>query len=162
MILPVLNVQVKAQNCNLNRDRDPYTKEIKISSGFIELDGASVTIDASKDEIDLLFSVDQNKKIFDDNTSSQVFFESSKVKMTIRNNGSMNCKGIFHFIFKNSTNTPSQLTRLSTTRINHIDLYNSLDMTKKIGSISFPALAQTNFMTLTTCVINEAKTLLQQ
>ncbi len=159
LLLLLLQGRSFAQQCNLNRDRDPYTKEIKLSSGFIELDGASVTIDANKDEIDFLFSMEQNNRCFDDNTTAQVFFDSSKTKLSIHNNGSMNCKGIFHFIFKNSATTPSQLARLSGFKVNHIDLYNNLDMTKKIGTINFTSSMQNTFMSLTACVATEAKTL---
>jgi hypothetical protein len=43
-----------AQECKLVKQTDVYTKERTISTGFIALDRASLSIDASKTEIDSL------------------------------------------------------------------------------------------------------------
>lgn len=53
-----------AQDCKLIRETDPFTKEIKISTGFIFVDGGSLTIDADKKEVLVLFSINDARKVF--------------------------------------------------------------------------------------------------
>ncbi|HEY6061993.1 MAG TPA: hypothetical protein VIV35_00190, partial [Chitinophagaceae bacterium] len=109
-----------AQDCKLNRETDPFTKEVKISTGFIPMDGGSVTIDATKAEIDFLFSIEGADRCFDNNSTAFIFFEGTKLKLTSRNGGSMNCEGLFHFIFRNTSSLPSLLTKMTTQKVNHI------------------------------------------
>lgn len=52
LLLPLFSY---AQNCKLNKETDPYTKETKLSTGFIIFSGGSVTIDADSKEVDMLF-----------------------------------------------------------------------------------------------------------
>ena len=95
-----------AQDCKLNKETDPYTKETRLSTGFIFLQGASVTVDADSKEIDILFSIEGADKCFDNDATAVIIFEGSKLKTSLKNNGTMNCEGLFHFIFKNSA-TPT-------------------------------------------------------
>ena len=37
-----------AQDCKVLREEDLYTRQVRLSSGFFELTGASVTVDADK------------------------------------------------------------------------------------------------------------------
>src|SRR5690349_22014929 len=96
MILPF---SIQAQDCKLVRETDPYTKETKLSSGFVTLQGGSLTIDADSKELDFFFVVPD--KCFTDAATVLIYFEGSKNKTTYRNTGSMNCDGYFHFIFRN-------------------------------------------------------------
>lgn len=147
-----------AQDCQLHRETDPYTKEIKISTGFIDLQGASVTIDADKAEIDFFFSLDGSTKCFDNNSIAAVFFEGSKVKLSYRNSGSMNCEGFFHFTFKNSVGTISGLQKLSSQKIASIIF---TDSNKKQITVTLEPAQQTALISLATCLVNEAKTLVK-
>lgn len=113
------NTVVVAQECKLISETDPYTKLTKISSGFIELSGAAVTVDADKKEIDLLFSF-KTDRCFDDECTAMVYFAGTKLKLNLRNSGSMNCEGLFHFIFKNSTSVNYQLKKLATMKLSHV------------------------------------------
>jgi len=106
LILPLFTF---SQDCKLNKQTDPYTKETKLSTGFIELYKGSVTIDADSKEIDVFFAIEGNDKCFDNSSTAAIFFEGTKTKMTTRNSGSMNCEGFFHFNFKNSATTISQV-----------------------------------------------------
>ncbi len=144
--------------CKLTRETDPFTKEIKISTGFIPLDGGSVTIDANSGEIDFLFSVDGPERCFDNNSVATVFFEGTKFKLTTRNGGTMNCEGLFHFIFRNTASTPSLLTKLATQKINHFSF--TCTSKKDVTVILSPADQQL-FMTLASCLLNEARTLIK-
>jgi len=147
-----------AQDCKLNRETDPYTKETKISTGFIGLQNASVTVDADKTEVDFFFSINGGDKCFDNNSMAAVFFEGTKAKLTYRNSGSMNCEGFFHFNFKNTAGTPSMLQKLASLKISSIVFIGN---NKKETRITFTSQQQDVFIKLTTCLLNEAKALLK-
>jgi hypothetical protein len=145
--------------CKLNKEKDPYTKEIKLSTGFIPLDGGSVTIDATKTEIDFLFSIEGIDRCYDNNSMAMVFFEGTKFKLSTRNGGSMNCEGLFHFIFRNTASLPSMLTKMCT-QINHITF--SGDNKKNVSTVTLSPADQQLFMSLAACLVDEAKKLIPQ
>jgi hypothetical protein len=145
-----------AQDCKLIKETDPYTKETRLSTGFIFLDGGSVTIDADSKEIDVLFSIEGGDKCFDNNSIAAIFFEGVKTKMSSRNGGTMNCEGLFHFVFKKSSVTPSLLQKIMTQKINHITFTGN---NKKESTINISPADQQTLMTLATCLVTEAKTL---
>ena len=147
-----------AQDCKLNKETDPYTKETKLSTGFIFLQGASVTIDADSKEIDVLFSVEGVDKCFDNNSTAILIFENSKVKTTLRNNGTMNCEGLFHFIFKNSPATISNLKKITTQKITQITFVNS---SKKPTVVTLAPADQQSLVTLANCLVTDAKALIK-
>lgn len=147
-----------AQDCKLNSEKDPFTKEIKLSTGFIPLDGGSVTIDATKAEIDFLFSIEGVDRCFDNNSTAMVFFEGTKFKLSTRNGGSMTCEGLFHFVFRNTATLPSMLTKMTTQKINHIAFTGN---NKKVSTITLSPADQQLFMTLAACLVNQSKTLIQ-
>lgn len=147
-----------AQDCKLTKETDPYTKETKLSTGFIFIDGGSVTIDADSKEIDVLFSIEGVDKCFDNNSLAAIFFEGTKTKMTSRNGGTMNCEGLFHFVFKNTTLTPAVLQKMMTLKITHIIFTGN---NKKETKVTIGPTEQQALMALTTCLVNEAKTLIK-
>ena len=147
-----------AQDCKISRETDPFTKEIKLSTGFIPLDGGSVTIDADSKEIDILFTVEGVEKCFDNNSSAYIFFEGSKSKAMNRNGGSMNCEGLFHFIFRNSQSTTSLLQRMSTQKITHFVFTGN---NKKETTVTVGPQEQKMLMELAACLIAEAKTIIK-
>lgn len=146
------------QECQLIRETDPYTKQKTISTGFIDLQGASLTIDASKPEIDLLFTLKGLDKCFTDASTAAIFFEGTKTRQTQRNNGSMNCEGLFHFIFRNGTTAPLLLRKMATQKIQKI-VFTGNDKLETV--VTLDADQQLAVMTLTACIIKEAPTLLQ-
>jgi hypothetical protein len=150
---------VSAQDCKLVRDTDPYTKETKLSSGFITLQGGalgSLTIDADSKEIDFYFTV--TDKCFNDQSTLFVFFEGTKTKGTYHNAGSMNCSGDFHVIFRNGASTNTQLQKLGTVKVTQF-VFNNAD--KKPTTITLTPEEQDIFMKSASCVITEAKTLVK-
>lgn len=147
-----------AQDCKLIKETDPYTKEKKLSTGFIYLDGGSVTIDADSKEIDVLFSVDGADKCFDNNSMAAIFFEGVKTKMSSRNGGTMNCEGLFHFVFKNTASASTILQKMMTMKINHLVFTGN---NKKESFLKISPEKQQILMTLATCLVNEAKTLIR-
>lgn len=156
--LPVFSFGQDSLHCKLNRETDPFTKEVKISTGFIELSGASVTIDATKTAIDFLFSIEGADRCYDNNSTAFIFFEGTKAKLTAKNGGSMNCEGLFHFIFKNTTSSTSLLTKLTTMKINNIVFTGN---NKKEAKTELTPADQQAFVTLANCLVAEAKTLLK-
>ena len=149
---------LQAQDCKLNKETDPYTKETKLSTGFIFLSGASVTVDADSKEIDMLFSIEGADKCFDNNSTAVIIFENSKVKLTLRNNGTMNCEGLFHFIFKNSATTISNLKKITTQKITQITFINS---NKKESFVKLNSGKQQSLLTLSACLVEDAKALIK-
>jgi hypothetical protein len=158
LLLPIFSIAQDSANCKLNRETDPFTKEVKVSTGFIQLDAASVTIDATKTEVDFLFSIEGADRCFDNNSTAVIYFEGTKAKVTVKNGGSMNCEGLFHFIFKNAVTSNSTLTRLSTMKISNIVFTGN---NKKEAKIELTAVDQQALVTLANCLVAESKTLLK-
>src|SRR5258705_12168933 len=94
-----------AQDCKIKRTTDPYTKEVRLSTGFMQLDGASLSIEADGKEIDFFFSMDGKEKCFTDASTAVIIYEGTKMKGSFKNGGPVNCEGIFHIIFRNLAGT---------------------------------------------------------
>jgi len=148
-----------ATGCKLIKETDPYTKETKLSSGFISLQlGATLTIDADSKELDFFFTVPG--ECYTDASTAFIYFEGTKVKATYRNSGSMNCDGYFHFIFRNGAGTPSGLQKLATQKVTSFVFTG--DDKKKPTTISLLADQQIKFMEVAACMIAESKTLIKK
>lgn len=143
--------------CKLLKETDPYTRVTKLSSGFISLQGASLTIDADNKEIDFFFAVPD--KCFADASTVFIFFEGSKIKTTYRNSGSMNCDGYFHFVFKNGITTPTVLKKLASQKVANF-IFTSSDA--KATTVSLLPDQQKSLMQITACMIEESKTLIKK
>lgn len=144
-------------DCKLAKDTDPYTKETRLSSGFITLQGASLTIDADSKEIDFFFAVPD--KCFADASTVFIFFEGSKIKTTYRNSGSMNCDGNFHFVFRNGTTTPTVLKKLASQRVANF-IFTGTD--GKATAISLLPDQQELLMKMTACIVDESQALIKK
>src|SRR5215467_5334052 len=105
-ILFLLPITVFAQDCKFKLDKDPYTREEKLSSGFIDLGTGKVSVVATKTDIDFLFSVGKGN-CFDDDCTAAISWAGTKSKTTVKNTGPMNCDGLFHLTFRNQANTPT-------------------------------------------------------
>jgi len=146
-----------AVSCKLIKETDPYTKETRLSSGFMSLQGATLTIDADNKEIDFFFVVDN--KCFEDESTVFIFFEGSKSKTTYRNSGRMNCDGYFHFSFRNGLATPSVLQKIATQRVAHF-IFTGRD--KKAVTVDLLPDQQKALMEITSCLVAESKTLIKK
>lgn len=145
-----------AQNCNLRTTRDPYTKEVKISTGFISLNTTQLSIEATKAEIDFMFSLGSGK-CFDDGSTAAVFFEGTRLKTNFKNSGAMNCDGLFHFTFRNTNPLPTALQNLGSKKVTSIRFK---DNTGKESAVMLTPVQQQTFMDDVNCIINEARKLL--
>jgi hypothetical protein len=157
--LPLLSFSQDStlRNCKLVKETDPYTKETKLSSGFIALQNASLTIDANSGEIDFFFVVPD--KCFNDQSTVFIYFEGSKVKTTYRSAGSMNCDGYFHFIFRNGLATPTVLQKLATQKVAHF-VFTGND--GKAATVGLLTDQQQSLMDITACIVAESKTLIKK
>ena len=145
--------------CKLIKETDPYTKEIKLSSGFIGLDGASVTIDADSKELIFLFSIETADKCFDNNSTADLFFEGIKSKTMTRNAGTMNCEGLFQLVFKNSNSSPTTiLQRLTTKKLTQIICTGN---SKKPITVNLGIKEQEALQYLANCVLTEGRQLIR-
>ena len=148
---------ISAQDCKLNKETDPYTKEKKISTGFILPENASLTIDADKREIDVFFSIEGADKCYDNNSTAVIFFEGTKVKLTQRNAGTMNCDGYFHFIFKNAKTPNSTLKKIMEKKVTQIVFTGN---NKKETILTLTPADQDAIIKLSNCLVTEAVSLL--
>jgi hypothetical protein len=157
--LPAMAQETATPACKLIKETDPYTKETRLSTGFIFFDGGSVTIDADSTEIIVLFSIEGPDRCFDNNTNADLYFEGIKSKTMGRNAGTMNCEGLFQLVFKNSHSTPTTvLQRLLTKKTTQI-IFNS--NTKKPITVTIGPKEQEGLMALANCLVTEAKTLIK-
>ncbi|MBL7744713.1 MAG: hypothetical protein JNN00_14675 [Chitinophagaceae bacterium] len=147
-----------AQDCKLKKTADPYTKEVRLSTGLMKLDGASLSIQADSKEIDFFFTMNRNESCFNDASTAVIAYEETKVKATFRNSGSVNCEGFFHIIFKNTAATNTLLNRLVTQKITGI-IINGTNKTQT--TITLSPEEQDKLMTLGDCLVKEAKTLIK-
>lgn len=154
-----------AQQCQVKKSIDPYTKEERISTGFAEFgrggDRFKLTMDANSKEIEFIFSVpgSADGKCFNDASVANVVFEGGRLKSNYKNTLSMNCKGMFTITFKNATVTPSILQNLAKRKIMSIKL-NSTD--KSVTEVAFTGAEQEVFLEMVSCIISESKTLLKK
>src|SRR3954447_25239298 len=102
-----------AQDCNIKKETDGFTREPRLSTGFIKLQSSTLSIDADKKEFDFFFTIEGSDKCFDDQSTVVVMFEGSKQRNTFRSTGSMNCEGLFHFTVRNGPETPFAVKRFS-------------------------------------------------
>ena len=158
IILFLFPLWMAAQDCKVKKTTDPYTKEVKVSTGLMQFAGASLSIDADSKEIDFLFSMDGKEKCFSDASVALVLYEGTKMKGNFRNGGPVNCEGFFHIIFRNGAVTPALLQRLITQKIASIQFTGN---NKSQTTVTFSPEDQQILMTRADCLIKEAKTLVK-
>lgn len=158
IVLLLFPALIQAQDCKIKRTTDPYTKEVLVSTGLIQLDGASLAINADSKEIDFFFSMDGKEKCFSDASTAVVIYDGKKPKATFRSNGPVNCDGIFHIIFKNQATPPALLTRLITQKITSIQFNGN---NKSQINVTFSEEQQQAILTKADCLLKEAKTLIK-
>jgi hypothetical protein len=123
------------------------------------LQTATLSIDADSKNIDFFFTVDNSGKCFDYGSTVLINFEGGRLKMTLRNSGTVNCEGYFHCTFRNGPSTPTQLVNLSTKKVVSLKF---IGTNKVETSITLVPQQQQLLMDLTACMIKESKTLLAE
>jgi hypothetical protein len=156
LLLPVC--LAAQQECKLKKTTDPYTKEAKLSTGLITMKGAGLSIEADSKEIDFFFTMDGNEKCFNDASTAVVTYDSTRVKGTYRNSGSVNCDGFFHIIFKNTAGGNSLMQRLITQKITSIQFTGS---NKSQIVLTLSPEEQQKIRIMGDCLVKEAKALIK-
>ena len=152
-LLLLLPLAGRTQDCNLKHSKDPYTREVTLSTGLISLNAAQYSIEVTKQQIDFLFSIPG--KCFDDASTASVFFEGTRLKSNFRNSGTMNCDGLFHFTFRNTNPVQSSLQNLATKKISSIRFK---DNTNKETGLSLTPDQEQQLQNLINCVITSSGT----
>ena len=147
-----------AQECNLIKETDPYTRQTRLSTGFIDLTGASLVADADSKEIDIMITF-KTDRCFDDGCTAMIYFEGGKQKLSLRNGGTMNCEGLFHFIFRNGPTVNYQLKKMASQPISHMVF---TDRNEKTIPVTLSVQQQEKLRQALLCFTQEAPQLLQQ
>lgn len=158
LLLPAFSF---AQDCKLRKTEDPFTHEVKLSTGFQNFSGnkliVSISADATPKEIDFFIWIKGDNKCFDAESTANIIFEGERSRTILRNGGSMNCEGAFHFTFKNTPTTASWLNRMTTKKVATIKLTAS---DQKEVVLTFSEEQKALFQAMATCIATEGKTLL--
>ena len=157
ILIAILPFASMAQDCQIKKETDQFTREPKLSTGFIPLQLASLSIDADKKDFDFFFTLEGADKCFDDNSTVLVLFEGTKQKTTFHNSGSMNCEGLFHFTVRNGPETPFAVKRFSTLKVSQLIFTGNNN--KKPAVITFTPAQQQTLMQAAGCIATEAKAL---
>ena len=162
LTLPLFSV---AQDCKIKSQVDPYTKETRITTGFVTLGAGmnqvSLSIDATKTDIEFIFSVNRGKegKCFDHTSAALFMYEGGRLKGNFKNSSSMNCEGLFTISFRNVTTTPSNLKNLAGKKTMSIKLTGN---GKEVTEIALTEGEQEMLMNLASCIIAESKNLIKK
>ncbi|MCW3117356.1 MAG: hypothetical protein JWM28_1438 [Chitinophagaceae bacterium] len=157
IFIALLPFAATAQDCQIKKETDPFTRQPKLSTGFISLQLTSLSIDADKKSFDFFFTLEGADKCFDDNSTVVAVFDGNKQKTTFRNSGSMNCEGLFHFTVRNGPETPFAVKRFSTQKISQLIFTGNNN--KKPTVITFTPAQQQTLMEVTACIATDAKAL---
>jgi hypothetical protein len=153
---------LSAQNCELKKEKDPFTQQPQLSTGFIRFSAwggrFSLNMVADAKEVKLLFSLGEGN-CFDDESSATLTFDGTRTKSTQRNATAMNCDGIFTIVFRNSTTTPSVLQKMTQQNLTSIVL---TDNNKKKIDITLKDEEKQKIVEKLGCLVKEAKGLIQQ
>ncbi len=153
-----------SQECKIKKQSDPYTKETKLSTGFKTFSGGLtrtlVSVDATKSDIEIIFSVNAGAegKCFDNSSSATLLYEGGKLKGNFKNNSTMNCEGLFSITFRNVATTPTTLKNLASRKVLSIKLTGNA---KQVTDLALSEAEQELFKQMVTCLVEESKTLLQ-
>jgi len=158
-LLYLVPIAINAQDCQINKETDQFTREPKVSTGFIPLQLCSLSIEADKKAFDFFFTLEGADRCFDDNSTVVIVFEGNKQKATFRNSGSMNCEGLFHFTVRNGPETPFAVKRFSTQKVSQLIFTGNNN--KKPAVITLTATQQQAFAQTAGCIATEAKELVK-
>jgi hypothetical protein len=156
-------VSTAQDTCKLKKQTDPFTKQTKITTGFVPFLAKgmqlNVSLDATATEIDFFFWFKNDGKCFDDQSAVQVNYEGDRLKANFKNTGSMNCDGAFHFTFRNSENLPSNVKRFVDKRVSSLK-FTSTD--KKTTEIVLTEEQKQQLQRMASCLLADAKTLIKK
>jgi hypothetical protein len=152
-----------AQDCKLKKSSDPFNHETRLSTGFMPFNNGalkiSLSIDATPALVDFFIWIKNDGFCFDDDATAEIIFEGEKAKMRLKNSGTMNCEGAFHFSFRNTASSNSQLAKIASKKISTIKLTGN---NKAETTITLTDQQKELLMNSAACAMNEGKTLIKQ
>jgi hypothetical protein len=160
LIILSLPFTSKAQECKLKTLKDQFTQQPKLTTGFMTLNNARLSIDADAREITFLFVFNNgtNQGCFDDMSALAVAFDGTKTKANLRSGGPVNCEGYFHVVFKNTQTTATYLQRLATQKASSFTFTSN---TKTTTTITLTEDQKEELMEAAACMASEAKKLIK-
>lgn len=154
LLLPLFTF---AQDCSLRNEKDQFNQDPRLTTGFKSFGSGSdkfmVSVSADKNEMDIFFALENTGLCFNDVSRAIITYEGGKLRSTYKNGGTSNCKGYFHFIFKNQENIPSNLNNLTSKKVLSIQFTASDNVTKKIMTLG--PKDQDELLSMATCLVNE-------
>ncbi len=148
---------INAQDCKLQKTTDDFSGQPKLTTGFVDLQGVKLSIDATSKEVDYFFVINNPMaNCIGDRSEATFVFEGGKQKLELKNTGGDNCNGFFHITMRSGQYTPTAMNRLSTKKVISITFS---DRNGKLTAISLTPQQQDLLMQLTACMAKEAKTL---
>jgi hypothetical protein len=156
LLLCFLPYFINAQDsCILKNEKDRYNQDPKLTTGFISLGAGNdkflLSISADKREVDYFIALDNSAMCFNDYSRAMVTYDN-KQKGNLKNGGTTNCKGYFHFVFPNQQNLNGNLINLSKKKIASFQ-FTDTGNNKKI--ITLRPEDQEMIVKLTACVIDQ-------
>ncbi|ANE49786.1 hypothetical protein [Flavisolibacter tropicus] len=163
LLLPLLfslPISVFGQDCSLKKTKDQFSQEPKLTTGFVNLSNAKLSMDADAKEIHLLFLIGSNgeMKCFEEASTLTIAFDSTNTKANLRNGGSMNCEGYFDVVFKNTPTTTSYLNRLTTHTVKTLTFTGN---NKTVTVVTLSDDQKALLRQLANCIATESKTLIK-
>jgi hypothetical protein len=155
LFLVFVPVALHAQECNIKKEKDQFSQQERLTTGFMQLTNSRLSVTADSKELDFFITVAPDK-CFDDASTISIVFEDGRTKSNFRNSGSMNCEGLFHFTIRNTPTSNSHLQRLEVKKIKSMMLTNG----KVATSILLNETQQQLLQNAITCLSKEAKTLI--
>ncbi|MES2882354.1 MAG: hypothetical protein V4676_09420 [Bacteroidota bacterium] len=150
-----------AQECKVKKETDGFTRQPKISTGFMKLSSTagivSLNMVADAKEVRLLFSMGEGA-CFDEEATAAFSFDGTRTKSTQKNTSVMNCDGIFTIIFRNSTSTPMVLNKLATQKLTSIVIVAD---PKQKTEIVLKDTEKQMLLEKAACLVKEAKLLIK-
>ena len=146
-----------AQDCAmLRRSRDPYTKEVKITTGQMQVGGHKLSVEATAKEIDFFFVLSAHSACFTEDSTMVANFDGTRLRSTYKNGGTMNCEGFFHIVFRNGQEAPSGLRKLLEQKVSNFTFNHGKDAIVVTLTEEQKEILQKSL----NCLVNEAKGLL--
>jgi hypothetical protein len=125
-----------AQDCNLKNEKDQFNQDPRLTTGFksfgVGTNKFLLSVSADKTEVDFFIALDNSAECFNDISRAVITFDGIKSKGNYKNGGTTNCKGYFHFVFKNQENLQSPLKNLAERKVASIQFINTSNGKKDV------------------------------
>ena len=159
VLLFLFPLHLYSQDCELKDEKDRYNQETRLTTGFKSLGAGSnkflLSISADKKEIDFFFALDKAGTCFNNNSRAMVMLDG-KQRVSVRNGGTINCKGYFHLIFPNQERLNANLVKLSEKKIMSVEF---TDASNEKEILTIYEDDQEKIMQMVACIMEQLEAL---